>query len=376
MKKPKVVFCWSEISGYMSACFRELSQSHAVDAFFIAFSSGTAGSGGQFSNALVDGFPCHLLDEKDRNDGSIVEEIIFSQLPDVIVLCGWFHHPYRKLIAKARLKGIKIIMAIDTPWWGRPKQWVGRIVLRRLMKSIDLVFVTGERSWQYAIRLGVAQSKIRRGMYGVDHSGLSECYDSRIASSQWPRSFLFSGRYAKEKAIDLLVAGYADYRRQMIAENSDPWPLICCGNGPLKNLIEDAGTIENRGFVQPEKMRDVLRHAGVVVLASTYDPWPLAIVEACAAGLPVIASEACGSSVELVRSEFNGYPIPTGSAAALATAMCRAHRNYGNLAAFGKRSNELAAAYSAEVWRQRFVDAILGLVNGSQKTDRSRPCAL
>ena len=63
----------------------------------------------------------------------------------------------------------------------------------------------------------------------------------------------------------------------------------------------------DRGFVQPADQAAIWAEHGAFALASRYDPWPLVIVEACAAGLPVIHSEACGSAVELVRPVRHRY---------------------------------------------------------------------
>jgi glycosyltransferase involved in cell wall biosynthesis len=153
----------------------------------------------------------------------------------------------------------------------------------------------------------------------------------------------------------VLVYGYRMYRELAAKAGEDPWPLTCCGTGPLAHLLEEQPGIENLGFVQPDAMRQQMTRAGVFVLPSRYDPWPLAIVEACAAGLPVIATEACGSTVELVRPEYNGFLIPTGDAQALADAMLRAHQQLDRLPEYGIRANQFAAAYSAQVWADRMM---------------------
>ena len=43
--------------------------------------------------------------------------------------------------------------------------------------------------------------------------------------------------------------------------------------------------------------------AGAFLLASRFDPWPLVIVEACAAGLPVVTSTKCGAAEILSEGE-------------------------------------------------------------------------
>lgn len=359
----RVVFCWAEISGYMAACFQELVTASELGSFVIALASGRATSAAQFSDEVLAGVPSMIVDGGSLSEkGKVVEEVL-RQRPDVIVLCGWFIPAYRKILSDPRFANVPIIMTMDTPWWGRPKQWLGRFALRKMLRRVSLMVVTGERSWQYAIRLGIPQEKIRRGMYGVDYRGLSECLERRLAS-EWPKRFLFAGRYAPEKAIDVMLAGYREYRARIASTGMKPWPLVCCGAGKLKGLLADQVGVEDRGFVQPADMRQEMTNAGAFLLPSRFDPWPLAVVEACAAGLPVIASEACGSTVEMIRPDYNGYLVPTGNADALADTLVRAHGEYEMMPEYGRRANQFAAAYSAEVWAKRWEGFVRELVSG------------
>jgi glycosyltransferase involved in cell wall biosynthesis len=119
---------------------------------------------------------------------------------------------------------------------------------------------------------------------------------------------VFLGRYDWVKAIDVLVAGYQAYR----------------------NMVSD--------------------------------PWPLALVEAAAAGLPVICTDACGSAVEVVRPFYNGLVIPKDSPAALAEAFAAVHARVALLAEWGQRSIELARPYATQFWADRWVTAFQRLM--------------
>jgi glycosyltransferase involved in cell wall biosynthesis len=242
---------------------------------------------------------------------------------------------------------------MDTPWWGTPRQWLAQVWLARYIRRMDLAVVSGERSWQYAWRLGVPQGRIRRGLYGIDGTGCTAAYDCRTARpGGWPRAFLFVGRLDPVKGIRTLLDGYRRYR----TSTPDPWPLIVCGTGPLQPEVAAEPGVDLRGFVQPGDLPRVWSEAGAFVMASNYDPWPLALVEACAAGLPVIHTDACGSAVEMVRPYYNGITIGTGDAAALARGMQWMHLHHELLPVFGCRAHELAAAYSATVWADRWAE--------------------
>jgi glycosyltransferase involved in cell wall biosynthesis len=266
----------------------------------------------------------------------------------VLIVGGWFNSVYRTVAARLATDGVRVVVGMDTPWQGTPKQHVARWILYPFLRHASALFVPGERAWQYARRLGIPERRIYRGLYGVDFNTVASACDAHRDPAYWPRRFLFVGRYAREKGLDLLVEAYSRYRRQA----THPWELICCGMGPLHDLLRNQPGIQDRGFVQPEMLYHVMADSGALVLPSRFDPWPLALVEGASAGLPIIASNACGSAVEVVRDGFSGYRFATGSADDLCNALMRAHEQE-NLRQMGERSRQLAAPYSAEQWARR-----------------------
>lgn len=354
----KVVFCWTDISGYMAACWRALHNLPDIDVFIIAFKANTETA---FSDQLMQGIPCRLLDLEERQDTNLIKNLVLKERPDVLVFSGWLHKPYRQLAFASELRETAKVMGMDTPWWGTPKQYLAPFALRSYLQQMNRVVVTGERSWQYARRLGVYPHNIMRGLYGIDFNTWSPLYEERLQNS-WSRSFLFVGRYAEAKAPDVLVKAYSLYRSLV----SEPWNLVCCGKGSLASQLEAQPGIDNRGFVQPNQMLDIWRNAGAFILPSRFDPWPLALVEAAAAGLPIVCTDVCGSAVEVIRSYYNGLIIPSENPEALAKALLIIHERYEELPMWGKRSQELAAAYAADIWATRWRELVVNLVAENQ----------
>jgi len=343
----KIIFLWTDISGYMAACWRALSLAEGVEVKVLAYGSSQATA---FSSGLMAGIDWHAMSESERNDPDFLERQIVDFDAEVVVLSGWLNPAYRKLPFRQALQGKRFVMGMDTPWWGNLKQYLARFALWSYLSRINKVVVTGERCWQYAIRLGFDQSQIVRGLYGVDYASLSKLYERRCALSEWPKQFLFAGRYSQEKGIDLLLQAYTDYRKQV----ENPWPLVCCGKGPLGDLLKGQEGVVDRGFLQPAELHEEMVRSGCFILPSEFDPWPLILVEACAAGLPVISTEVCGSSVELVRSHHSGFSVAVNDLNLLTLAMLQAHR-HSRLPQYGEYAMQLASAYSAEVWVERWL---------------------
>lgn len=342
----KVVFCWSVISGYMAACWRELARRPGIDLHVIAHRSHGATA---FNDSLLDGLSHRYLAPTEYHDAQLIRKLVEAEKPDVVAMTGWWLPGYRALVHAKTLGSVRFVMGVDTPWRSEA-QFLTRFRYGRSLRRFDHFFVTGERSWQYVTRLGVAADRVSRGMYGVDVNGL-RCALTARSASEWPKRFIFMGRYAREKGLDVLVPAYAKYRTMV----ADPWPLVCCGRGPDGPLLADSPGITDVGFLQPHELIPLLAESGAFVLPSRFDPWPLALVEAAAAGLPIVCSDACGSAVEIVRPYFNGFVVQPDSAAALTHALRSIHQQHAVLPLWGRRAAEFAAAYSSELWADRWI---------------------
>jgi glycosyltransferase involved in cell wall biosynthesis len=103
--------------------------------------------------------------------------------------------------------------------------------------------------------------------------------------------------------------------------------VVLAGDGPERPRLERlaaelglTGRVTFLGF--REDMPRLLACADVVVLPSLREGLPLALLEAMAAGTPIVAT-AIGGTVEAVEDEVTGLLVPPCDAAALATAVER-----------------------------------------------------
>ncbi len=131
---------------------------------------------------------------------------------------------------------------------------------------------------------------------------------------------LYAGRLSQEKGVDVLVRAAA-----AVPELS----LQIAGIGPeearLKQLVETAGAshITFVGFKRKDDLAALRRNAEALVVPSVwYENAPLAVLEAMADGLPIIASRI-GGLPELVREGVNGSLVDPGDVDALVRALRR-----------------------------------------------------
>lgn len=345
----------------MAACYRALQARNEIDVHVFAFRLKSAKKFQAFDETIAEGFPCQFLDIAQWQNTQFIASLVRQTRPDVIYIPGWSYQSCNALVWNRQFASIKFIMGMDTPWWGTWRQHLLRFRLRRLLEQMDRVVVPGERAWQSAHHLGVPAMRVCRGaQFSIDERMWDAVFENRIAQRNgWPKRFLYVGQYTKVKALDVLMRAYESYRKR----HEDPWPLSCCGKGPFEQLVNTAENVKNHGFVQPSDLPAICLDHGVFVNAARYDPWPLVIVEACRAGLPVIASETCGSIVELLRPYYNGLTVPSDNISALARAFAWMHAHGDQLAQMGRRSHCQAHGFGAEDWADRWVHIVRELVD-------------
>ena len=273
--------------------------------------------------------------------------------PDVVVVSGWNISIYKPLVNSRALK----IIAIDNQRIPSFRQSVGRILKKGYLRQFDGIFVPGERSWQFARFLGFDPSRIIRGVYGIDYEGISQVASNNLSSEKGDAGFLFVGRLLPIKGIENLVKSYREYRLRV----ESPWPLRICGMGPLRDSLSQEEGVELLGFVQPNELAEVMSRHSCFVLPSSVEPWGQVIVEAAAAGLPILCSEECGASVELVENHYNGFKFSAHDSEALTEAMCYLHRHTDERKRMGQRSQHMAEAYSAQNWVKKFLWGVSSL---------------
>jgi glycosyltransferase involved in cell wall biosynthesis len=153
---------------------------------------------------------------------------------------------------------------------------------------------------------------------------------------------VYAGRLHPDKGLEDLVRAFRLVRKHF--RHARLWLV---GAGPDRGrLIDLAHKLDLRGkVVLPGPFSDtetVLAAADVFVLPSRQEGMSLALLEAMAAGLPVVASDIAGNR-ELIRHEEHGLVVPHGDTAALAQAILRLleHRRFANtLAAEARRRVE------------------------------------
>lgn len=155
----------------------------------------------------------------------------------------------------------------------------------------------------------------------------------RTASPERSNDVLFVGRLSSEKGVEELI-------RAWNGADTDPMRLRVVGDGPLKERITDlAGPgIDILGFRAPGEVRRLMLNARALVFPSRwYEMFALTLVEAMAAGLPIVASDLGG--IPEVVGDAAPALLPSDDHDGWVAAM-RGLRDRSNLGEVGERSRQ------------------------------------
>jgi L-malate glycosyltransferase len=190
--------------------------------------------------------------------------------------------------------------------------------LRRALAAADAVIAQGHFMRHLIRDLGVAEHRIHTIHNGVDLAAFATG-----TPFPHPRPYLLGmGKFMRHKGFDVLLHVYARL--------PDPTPdLLLAGTGPEQPALEAltrqlgiAQRVRFLGFVEGQRKVNLLRSATFFVCPSRREPFANVILEAMAAGLPVVAS-AVGGNTELVYDGVHGLLFPAEDDAALACALQR-----------------------------------------------------
>jgi glycosyltransferase involved in cell wall biosynthesis len=132
------------------------------------------------------------------------------------------------------------------------------------------------------------------------------------------RTILAAGRLAPQKDFDLALRAFARLPQ--------PARLVILGEGPLRADLQRTAArlgvldrVEMPGFV-PD-IRPWLDQARVFLLSSRYEGYGAVVIEALAAGRPVVSTDCTPATHELIGQVGCGAVIPVGDVQALADAL-------------------------------------------------------
>lgn len=177
--------------------------------------------------------------------------------------------------------------------------------------------------------------------------------------------FLFVGRLEKQKGVDDLV------KAAYLLRNNNKFKIIIVGEGKEKNnlltLARELGVLDLfifTGKVRDQDLVDYYLKSDIFVLPSLWEGLPLTLMEAAAAGLPIITTDVGGISSVFVHKK-NALLLKAGKPEQLAENMQLLITDENIREVLGLNALELAKKYSWENSEKKLAEVYKKAINYS-----------
>lgn len=309
----KILYLYAEVMGYTMATIRELAgRGNEVHVVQWDHKKLTPYRAPDVPNVFV----------YNRSELSVKQIKMLAKYlsPGATVVSGWMDRGYMDVAKYLRVKGLPVVIGLDSHWHGTLKQSL-TLVLGRLgyfSRFYSHAWVAGLHQFEYARRLGFSGKNIVYDLYSADLVLFNRAYQDTKEKKDniFPHRFLFVGRFEPVKGLDVLLQAW-----QQLVETKGDWELHLIGNGSLKAKLEATAGVVVKGFIQPEQLIQEVANAGCFLLPSRSEPWGVVVHEFAAAGLPLIVSDVVGAASAFLISGLNGYSFKVNDPKALANRM-------------------------------------------------------
>jgi glycosyltransferase involved in cell wall biosynthesis len=275
-----------------------------------------------------------------------LREKLLSIQPDIVH--AHIAGQYAEAAAKTRLPWVLTLHGIrflEAALW---QSFLSKLVRRRFIKNEEFRSV---RNAKHIISISpFIQQTFKKNLtgkiYSIDNP-VDEAFFNVEQKSEYGR-ILFVGRLILRKGVHTLLQAFADLNKRY-----PKLTLRLAGSGissndskdycnRLKQFVADSKiskAVTFLGEINRTALLEEYSKCSVFVLSSVLETAPVVIMEAMAAGKPVVSTDAGGARY-LVKDGQSGFIVPVNNAEALATALERVFNN--DLHKLGQKSRKIA----------------------------------
>lgn len=377
MKKIKVAILHNIINPHVIPYFELLVKKENLDAkvFFCSESEGNriwkTEIGNKFSYAIL---PNRKIEFNGKDLFTyFINLSVISELkkfnPDVIISAGWDLFSYQAAFFYSKIAGKKFILWSGStrcePSWRRT---LASPLVKLMVKGSDAYIAYGTRAKEYLISLGAKPKKIFVA-YNTTNVELftkevnlwrkKKAYIKKELGINTSMVILYVGQLIERKGANYLIEAF----RKIKKENDDV-SLLVVGYGIWETNL--------RLYVKKEKIKDVIFAGGVkwedtpkyysvcdvLVMPSLEEVWGLVINEAMSAGLPIVATDVAGGTLDLIEDGLNGFIVKPGSPEAISKALLKILSNKNLRKKMSRETSVLINNFTPEKAVSKIIEAI------------------
>lgn len=291
-----------------------------------------------------------------------VIRILWKSKEKIVLVNGWVYSSHLMAIIFAKLIGKQVWMRGDNPLNQELKKSKRLRLLKKCVMTpffylfIDKFLFVGNQNKLFYKYYGVTDEKLIFAPHAVDNEYFKEkandfknkkdALKTELLMPLEKKIILVCGKYiAKKRPLDLLKA--------FSLLPKDQYTLVFVGEGELRGKMEQyissnkLNDVLLTGFINQSQISKYYAAADVFVMCSGMgETWGLAVNEAMNFGLPVIVSETCGCSYDLVQNGKNGFVVEEGDVSALSVKLLLILENEDLAHTMGIESKKLVDHYS------------------------------
>ena len=270
---------------------------------------------------------------------------------------------------------IKKLLKIKYVIWGRGTDVFAEGKLKRIISKMELRGACAVISLTNKMQKKIKETYAVKNSYTIPNGIELDKFDFK--NRKISREHLdipegiplitFVGNLRRVKGVEYLIKAF-----QILLNSGRDCKLLIIGDGPerkdLISLVDTLGIQKNvifTGSIPRENIMDYLRISDIFVLPSLSEGFPNVILEAMAAGLPIVTTNFEGSS-EIVEDGVNGFIVQTKNPKALADSIAEILDDFNVKQSMSARNREAVAKYdwgNIIIHLEKIYDQCLGLNN-------------
>ena len=300
-----------------------------------------------WQSTLAQGYASRVFQPRVGIDWTLVRSAA-RERNATFVFGGWDTLTASVALMLLMLRGVPYLVWTDAPDMvarrGLMKRSFRRWWLKRVFAHASAVMGTGAPALAALQAMGCEPRKLRNLPYFVDLQTFGLPAPSHLTGTP---AYLSSGRLHRDKGYDLALRALAS-----VHGKDRQFSYSIAGIGPertaLERLADELGIrqrVHFLGWLEPTALTDFYRSGQIFLHPARREPYGVAVLEAMAAGLAVVASDATAAAVDRIVDGSNGFLHPAGDDDTLAASITRAIGDVTRLARV-----RAAARATAESW--------------------------
>jgi glycosyltransferase involved in cell wall biosynthesis len=233
---------------------------------------------------------------------------------------------------------------------------VSRFLRWALVRAANAYVAVGSMSAERLHDLGAHSTRCVVAPYSLD---VADRPTRDYSSAGNVARILYVGQFITRKGVLQLLDAVANLR------DRDAITLTVVGHGPLEGEVRSVITARSlescvtlRGFVDQPELPSVYAEHDLLVFPSLEEVFGLVLLEAMAAGLPVIASCFAGATRDLVDDGSTGWIMDPSAADGIVSALEEALASRRLWPDLGARARQRAQECSPQLAAERIVHAL------------------